>query len=108
LIHSAGFPSTFAASWPPFTNKLRDSFVAVERGHASGSMTVMDGGGAMRVGEGARNAKQEWRGGERASAALERKPKERMGQTLSVKVKIRFASPLGFIAPSTAGKNFSR
>jgi hypothetical protein len=35
----------------PFTNKLRDSFVAVERGHANGSMTVMEGGGAMRLGE---------------------------------------------------------
>jgi hypothetical protein len=50
-IHSAGCPSTFAASWPPFTTKLKDSFVAVERGHANGSMTVMEGGGAMRLGE---------------------------------------------------------
>jgi hypothetical protein len=83
-------------------------------------MTVMDGGGAMRVGEGARNAKQEWRDGDIASAALERKPKERRWQTLSVKVKIRFASPIGFIAPRvvlsgahapraiTAGKNLPR
>jgi hypothetical protein len=43
-IHSAGCPSTFAASWPPVTNKFRDSLVAVERGHAGGSMTVMVGG----------------------------------------------------------------
>jgi hypothetical protein len=74
----------------------------------------------MRVGEGARNAKQERRDGERARADLERKPKERRLQTLSVKVKIRFASPIGFITPRvelsgahapralTAGKNFSR
>jgi hypothetical protein len=119
-IHSAGCPSTFAASWPPVTNKFRDSLVAVERGHAGGSMTVMDGGGAMRMGEGARNAKRKWRDGERASAALERKRKGRRWRTLSVKVKIRFASPIGFIAPQamlsgahaphalTAGKNFSR
>jgi hypothetical protein len=58
-MHSAGYPSTFAASWPPATNRFRDSFVAVERSHAGGSMTVMDDVGAMRMGEGARNGKQE-------------------------------------------------
>jgi hypothetical protein len=83
-------------------------------------MTVMDGGGAMRVGEGARNAKQEWRDGERASAALERKPKERRGANTKCEGKNPLRLPLGFIAPRavlsearaprtlTAGKNFSR
>jgi hypothetical protein len=71
--------------------------VAVERGHASGSVMVMDGGGAMRMGEGARNAKRKLCNSKRASAALERKHKGRGRQTLSVKVKIHLASPIGFI-----------
>jgi hypothetical protein len=81
LIHSAGYPSTFAASWPPVANKFRDNLVAVERGHAGGSTTVMDGEGAMRMGEGARKAKRKWRDGERESAARERKRKGRGWQT---------------------------
>jgi hypothetical protein len=48
----------------------------------------------MRMGEGARNAKRKWRDGKRAGAALERKRKGRGWRMLSVKVKIRLASPL--------------
>jgi hypothetical protein len=62
-------------------------------------MMVMDCGGAMRIGEGARSVKQMLCGGEGASAALGRKRKGRGRQTLSVEVKIRLASPLGFIDP---------
>jgi hypothetical protein len=51
-IHAAGRPSSFDASWPAVTNSLRVSLVAVERGHGSGSMMVMDCGGAMRISEG--------------------------------------------------------
>jgi hypothetical protein len=40
-IHSAGCPSTFAASWPPDTSRFRDNVVTVERSHAGGSMMVM-------------------------------------------------------------------
>jgi hypothetical protein len=58
-IHSAGCASTFAASWSPDTSRFRDSVVAVERSHAGGSMTAMDYWGAMRMGEGTRNEKQE-------------------------------------------------
>jgi hypothetical protein len=58
-MHSAGCPSIFAARWPPATNRFRDSVVTVERSHAGGSMTVIDCGGAMRMGEGVRNKKQE-------------------------------------------------
>jgi hypothetical protein len=46
----------FAASWLAVTSSLRESLVAVERGHGNGSMMVMGWGGAMRIGEGARNA----------------------------------------------------
>jgi hypothetical protein len=40
-IHAAGRPSSFAASWPAVTSSLKESLVAVERGHGSGSMMVM-------------------------------------------------------------------
>jgi hypothetical protein len=40
-IHAAGRPSSFAASWPAVTSSLRESLVAVERGHGSGSMMMM-------------------------------------------------------------------
>jgi hypothetical protein len=56
-IHAAGRPSSFVDSWPAVTNSLRASLVAVERGHGSGSMMVMDCGGAIRIGEGAWSAK---------------------------------------------------
>jgi hypothetical protein len=92
-IHAAGRPSSFAASWPAVTNSLRVSLVAVERGHGSGSMMVMDRGGAIRIVEGAWSAKQVLCDGEGASAALGRKRKGRGRQTLSVEVKIRLASP---------------
>jgi hypothetical protein len=51
----------------------------------------------MRIGKGAWSAKRELCDGEGASAALGRKRKRRGRQTLSVEVKIRLASPLGFI-----------
>jgi hypothetical protein len=57
-IHSVGRPSSFAASWPAVTNSLRANLVAVERGHDSGLMMVMDNGGAMRIGEGVWSAKR--------------------------------------------------
>jgi hypothetical protein len=93
-IHAAGRPSSFAANWPAVTNSLRASLIAVEHGHDSGSMMVMDCGGAMRIGEEARSAKRMLCGGEVASTALGRKRKGRERQTLSVEVRIRLASPL--------------
>jgi hypothetical protein len=94
-IHAVGRPSSFAASWPAVTNSLRASLVTVERGHDSRSMTVMDCGGAMRIGEGARSAKRVLCDDEGASAAQGRKWKGRGRQTLSVEVKIHLALPLG-------------
>jgi hypothetical protein len=41
MIHAMGRPSSFAASWPAVTSSLRESLVAVERGHDSESMMVM-------------------------------------------------------------------
>jgi hypothetical protein len=41
MIHAAGRPSSFAASWPAVTSSLRESIVVVECGHGSGSMMVM-------------------------------------------------------------------
>jgi hypothetical protein len=40
-IHTAGRPSSFAASWPAVTSSLKANLVTVERGHGNGSMTVM-------------------------------------------------------------------
>jgi hypothetical protein len=40
-IHDAGRPSSFAASWQAVTNSLKESRVAVERDHDSGSMMVI-------------------------------------------------------------------
>jgi hypothetical protein len=37
-IHSAGRPSSFAASWPLATSWFRANGVTVERSHANGSM----------------------------------------------------------------------
>jgi hypothetical protein len=50
-IHAGGRPSSFATSWPAVTNSLRASIITIERGHGSGSITVMDCGGAVRIGE---------------------------------------------------------
>jgi hypothetical protein len=61
-IHSAGRPSSFAASWPAVTSWFRASQVTVERSHANRSMMTRGGWGAMRVDEGARYEEQE--GGE--------------------------------------------
>jgi hypothetical protein len=41
MIHAAGRPSSFAASGPVVTSSLRESLVAIESGHGSGSMMVM-------------------------------------------------------------------
>jgi hypothetical protein len=98
-IHVEGRPSSFTASWPAVTNSLRASLVAVERGHDSGSITVMDCGGAMRIGEGARSVKRVLCKSEGASAAVGRKRKGRGRQALSVELKIHLALPLGFIDP---------
>jgi hypothetical protein len=98
-IHAAGRPSSFAASWPVVTYSLRASLVAIERGHDSGSIMVMDYGGAMRIGEGARSAKRVLCDGEGASAAQGRKRKGRGRRALSVEVKIHLVLPLGFIDP---------
>jgi hypothetical protein len=54
-IHAAGCPSTFGASWPPFKSSLKANLVTVERLHGSGSTTVIACGGAMSIGEGARD-----------------------------------------------------
>jgi hypothetical protein len=59
-IHAAGCPSTFGASWPAFTSSLKASLVAVERGHGSGSITVMGCWRAMRISEGARRRSERW------------------------------------------------
>jgi hypothetical protein len=40
-IHAAGRPSSFAASWPAVTSSLKESCVAVDRSHDSGSMMEM-------------------------------------------------------------------
>jgi hypothetical protein len=52
MIHAGGCPSTFGASWLAFTSSLKANLVTVERGHGSGSITVMGCGGAMPVDEG--------------------------------------------------------
>jgi hypothetical protein len=61
-IHSAGRPSSFAASWPAATSWFSGNRVTVERSHANGSMMTRGGWGAMREDEEARDDKQE--GGE--------------------------------------------
>jgi hypothetical protein len=53
----------------------------------------------MRIGEEAWSAKQMLCGGKGVSAALGRKRKGQGRQALSVKIKIRLTSPLGFIDP---------
>jgi hypothetical protein len=50
-IHAVGCPSMFGTSWPAFTSSLKANLVTVERGHDSGSITVMGCGGAMQIGE---------------------------------------------------------
>jgi hypothetical protein len=47
-----GCPSSFTTSWPAFTSLLKANLVAVERGHGSGSITVMGCEGAMSIDEG--------------------------------------------------------
>jgi hypothetical protein len=59
MIHSAGRPSSFAASWPAVTSWFRASHVTVERSHANGSMMVRGWWGAMRAGEEAKHKEQE-------------------------------------------------
>jgi hypothetical protein len=74
----------------------------------------------MRVDEETKSVKQERCAGVKAITARGRKRKRQGWRTLSMKVKIRFASPIGFITPRavlsrahapralTAGKNVSR
>jgi hypothetical protein len=62
----------------------------------------------MRIGEGAWGVERELCDGEGASAALGRKRKRRGWQTLSVEVKIRLASPLGFIDPRSCSPQNAR
>jgi hypothetical protein len=59
---------------------------------------VMNCGGAMRIGKGARSAKRVLCDGEGASATQGRKQKGRGRHTLSVELKIHLA-PLRFIDP---------
>jgi hypothetical protein len=92
-IYARGRPSSFAASWPAVTNSLRASLVAAERGHGSGSITVMDCGGAMRIGEGAQSAKRTLGRGEEARGALKRSRRKREQRALSTEVKIHLALP---------------
>jgi hypothetical protein len=92
-VHAGGRPSSFVACWPAVTSSLRAILVAVEHGHDSGSVMVMDCGGAMRIGEGARRAKQVLGKDEGASAAPGRKRKGRGREVRSVEVKIHLAPP---------------
>jgi hypothetical protein len=94
-IHAGGCPSSFAASWPAFTSSLRANLVAVERGHDNWSITVMDCGGAMRVGEGMRggeaSGKRRRRG---AHTALSRERRRQRRWVLSAEVNTHLALPL--------------
>jgi hypothetical protein len=92
-IHAGGRLSSFAASWAAVTNSLRASLVAVERGHDSRSMTAMDCGGAMQIGEGARGAKQVLGEDEGERAALGQRRRKREQRALSTEVKIHLALP---------------
>jgi hypothetical protein len=76
-IHAGGHPSSFATNWLAVTSSLRANLVAVERGHGSGSVTVMDCRGAMRIDGEARGARQVLGEDEGARAALGRKRKGR-------------------------------
>jgi hypothetical protein len=58
-IYAGGCPSTFAASWPAFTNSLRANLVAVERGHDNGSTMMMGCGGAIRTSGGAQRQSEQ-------------------------------------------------
>jgi hypothetical protein len=59
MIHSAGRPSSFAASWSAETRPLRASRVTDDRSHAYGSRIVRGGSGAMREDEGCESGGQE-------------------------------------------------
>jgi hypothetical protein len=58
-IHSAGWPSSFVASWPADTRSLRASRVTDERSHAYGSTVVRGERGAIRKGKGAESEGRE-------------------------------------------------
>jgi hypothetical protein len=53
-IHAAGCPSKFGTSCLLFTSSLKANLVTVKRLHGSGFTMVIDCGGAISVGEGAR------------------------------------------------------
>jgi hypothetical protein len=100
-IHSAGCPTTFAASWPSDTSRPRDSIVAVERSHAGGSIMVMGCWGAIRMGGGrgteGKNGSKSRGVKARTARGLER---ERQGQqTLSAEVKNRPSSAYRIYRP---------
>jgi hypothetical protein len=93
-----GCPSTFGASWLPFTSSLKANRVTVERFHGSGSTTMIAFEGAMSIG-GRRGDEANARIDEGARGALERKRGIREQWTLSVEVKNSPLPPLGFIGP---------
>jgi hypothetical protein len=52
-IHVGSCPSTFGASWQPFTSSFSAKSVTVERCHGSGSSTWIGWVGAIAIGGGA-------------------------------------------------------
>jgi hypothetical protein len=58
-IHSAGRPSSFAASWLAETSSLRASRVTVDRSQAYGSRIVRGVGGAIREDQRSESGRQE-------------------------------------------------
>jgi hypothetical protein len=57
-IHSAGRPSSFAASWSAETRSLRAARFTDDRSHAYGSRIMRGGSGAMREDKGSENGGQ--------------------------------------------------
>jgi hypothetical protein len=62
----------------------------------------------MRIGKGAWSMERELYDGEETGAALGQKRKRRGRQTLGAEVKIRLASPLGFIDPRSCAPRNAR
>jgi hypothetical protein len=74
-----GCPSTFGASWPPFSSSCSANSVTVERCHGNGSSTWIRWVGAIAVGSGERkrDGRRTLGENERARSALERKQERR-------------------------------
>jgi hypothetical protein len=92
-MHDMGCPSTFGASWPPFTSSLKANLVTVEQLHGSGSSTLIVYEGAMSIGGGARdevNTRRKRKGARRSGAEARSKGR----QALSVEVKDSPSFPL--------------